>query len=197
MGESKIKLIILVGESACGKDYIKPKLIDKMCFENIKTNTTRKPRYFGENGYNFSTEEEYETQMNEGEVVESAIFHGNRYWTTNSMFEGRCTKVIILEPSGVRVYKKKFAEEAVVIYLKATERTRKMRMIKRVMGKTLAQKLITLLNVPKLFRIIKEANNRIRNDIEVFKDIKYDYIVDSNGDSDTLSEIISLLSYKR
>lgn len=71
-------LFLFVGKSASGKTTV----ADMLCndgYSQIASYTTRKPRYEGEIGHTFVSDEEYDQLEN---IVASTLYNGYRYCTT-------------------------------------------------------------------------------------------------------------------
>ena len=71
-------LFLFVGKSASGKTTVAD-MLEKDGYAQIASYTTRKPRYDGEIGHTFVTDEEYDKLEN---IMASTLYNGHRYCTT-------------------------------------------------------------------------------------------------------------------
>ena len=71
-------LFLFVGRSASGKTSVAD-MLEKDGYSQIASYTTRAPRYDGEIGHTFVTDEEYD-KLND--IVASTLYNGYRYCTT-------------------------------------------------------------------------------------------------------------------
>ncbi|KAE9548444.1 hypothetical protein FO519_008341 [Halicephalobus sp. NKZ332] len=111
---SKIRPIVLSGPSGGGKSTILKRAMDayKNCFAFSVSHTTRKPRSGEEHGkdYYFTTREEMERMIQNGEFIEHAKFGENLYGTSkksvNDIQSSGKICVLDVELQGVRNIKK-------------------------------------------------------------------------------------------
>lgn len=75
---SNSPLFLFVGKSASGKTTVAD-MLAKDGYSQIASYTTRKPRYDGEIGHTFVTDEEYDKLEN---IMASTLYNGHRYCTT-------------------------------------------------------------------------------------------------------------------
>ena len=71
-------LFLFVGRSASGKTSV-ANMLEKDGYTQIASYTTRPPRYDGEIGHTFVTDEEYDKLEN---IMASTLYNGHRYCTT-------------------------------------------------------------------------------------------------------------------
>ena len=71
-------ILAIVGESGSGKTTAAEYLDEKYGFKLIQSRTTRPPRYEGENGHTFVSNEEFDTYQNE-DMIALTKFGDNRY----------------------------------------------------------------------------------------------------------------------
>lgn len=71
-------ILAIVGESGSGKTTAAEYLDEKYGFKLIQSRTTRPPRYEGENGHTFVSNEEFDTYQNE-DIIAYTKFGDNRY----------------------------------------------------------------------------------------------------------------------
>lgn len=161
MNNQKV-LFLFVGESGAGKDTIANELESKFGYAVLKSYTTRKPRQYEGFTHIFISEDEIEKYKED--IVAYTFFDGNHYFSTLDQILKN--DIYIIDPAGVRVLKEKTKDnkniKLVTIYIRADVKDRKDRMKKR--GD----------NHEKIL-------DRIVNDIEMFKDIEYDYAVTNHN----------------
>lgn len=71
-------LFLFVGKSASGKTTV-AEMLEKNGYSQIASYTTRAPRYDGEIGHTFVTDEEYDKLT---DIMASTLYNGHRYCTT-------------------------------------------------------------------------------------------------------------------
>ena len=72
-------LFLFVGRSASGKTTIADMLAKEHGYKQVESYTTRKPRFDGERGHIFVSEEEFK---NLGELAAYTYYNDNHYGTT-------------------------------------------------------------------------------------------------------------------
>lgn len=116
-------LIVISGPSGVGKGTIINKLfdMDDNLYFSVSA-TTRKPRQGEVNGvhYTFKTVEEFEHDIETGEMLEHAQFSGNYYGTPRSAVEKKLSQgkdvVLDIEIQGAKNVKR-LMPEAVLVYI--------------------------------------------------------------------------------
>ncbi|MGN0628209.1 MAG: guanylate kinase [Oscillospiraceae bacterium] len=116
-------LLVVSGPSGVGKGTVINRLfdIDDNLYFSVSA-TTRNPRPGEVNGvhYNFKTREEFERDIENGEMLEYAEFGGNYYGTPKSAVERKLSQgkdvVLDIEIQGARNVKR-LMPEAVMVYI--------------------------------------------------------------------------------
>ena len=116
-------LTVISGPSGVGKGTIIKRLfeIEENLYFSVSA-TTRKPRPGEIDGvhYSFKTVEEFERDIENGEMLEHATFNGNYYGTPKSAIEQKLSEgkdvVLDIEIQGAKNVKK-MMPEAVLVYL--------------------------------------------------------------------------------
>ena len=124
-------MLILVGPSASGKTEVAQILINNYGMQRMVTYTTRPMRYGEENhvSYHFVSKEEFLEIKQNDEFVETTVYNENYYGTRKSdVTDG---KIVILEPNGLKAFKKEMKDSVMSFYLITTEATRLNRMLCR------------------------------------------------------------------
>jgi guanylate kinase len=93
-------IYLVVGASGSGKTYIVDKICKDFDMKQVNSRTTRKPRYEGEIGHKFVTNEiadkEFET------AIAKTNYNGYRYYTTVEDLEE--ADFYVIDPEGVRSF---------------------------------------------------------------------------------------------
>lgn len=122
-------LYLFVGRSASGKSTIANILEEKHGYKQVSSYTTRPPRYEGESGHIFITEEEFN---NLGELAAYTFYNNHHYGTTFEQLK-ECD-IYVIDVPGVESLLKKLKDDnrpIVVLYFDADVRTRITRMLDR------------------------------------------------------------------
>ena len=179
-------LYLFVGKSSSGKTTIASKLEEKYGYRQVFSYTTRKPRYEGEIGHIFVSEEEFN---NLGELAAYTLYHGHRYGTTFEQLN-ECNLYVIDIP-GVKTLLDKckdYNRKICVIYFDVSVYNRIQRMLNR--GDSDTQIVSRLLNDEKddwyrqLETLVWHYANNEHMDITLHK-------VDANSMlSDVMSQVV-------
>lgn len=100
------KIILVVGRSASGKSSITREACNKLHLNLVKSYTTRPPRpkeLTGESDHYFITEEEYETQKDQFDIVAYTEINGFKYFTTEDILNN--SDVYVIDPKGIEYLK--------------------------------------------------------------------------------------------
>ena len=121
-------LFLLIGKSASGKTTIANMLEQQLCYKQVYSYTTRKPRYHGEIGHVFVSNDEFDAL---GEMVAYTEYNGNRYGTTAEQLD-QC-QIYVVDVPGVATLLKRYNtyRPIVTIYFDTTTYTRINRMLER------------------------------------------------------------------
>lgn len=126
------KFLLLVGKSGSGKDTIARKLCDEFGLIQLKSYTTRRPRYFGEDTHTFVSE-----LPDESDTVKRVAythFNGHEYCATNEQVDN--SDIFIVDPDGVLYFMEHYQgdKKPVVVYIDMPWTVRLSRMIGRKDG---------------------------------------------------------------
>lgn len=157
-------IILLVGASGSGKSTLAEELEKVYGIKAIPSYTTRPPRYDGEKGHIFVTDEEFDKLEN---LIAYAETTSARYAVTEDMFEDEQYGVYVIDNSGIKYLKESYKgdREFYVVYITAPLRERYVRMVRRP------------IDDPVGF-----ALKRIEHDAVEFKNVPYDIkIENANG----------------
>ena len=96
-------IYLIVGCSGSGKTTITEQLEQKYGLKSIQSYTTRKPRYDGESGHTFVSDEEFDKLT---DMVAYTEFAGNRYCAIAEQVENN--DLYIIDPKGVDFFMKSY-----------------------------------------------------------------------------------------
>lgn len=122
-------LFLFVGRSASGKTTIANFLAQKHGYKQVESYTTRSPRFDGESGHIFVSEEEFK---NLGELAAYTFYNGNHYGTTLEQLN-ECD-IYVVDIPGVETLLKKLKDDTrpiCIFYFDASVYNRILRMIDR------------------------------------------------------------------
>ena len=173
-------IFLIVGCSGSGKTTITEQLEQKYGLKSIQSYTTRKPRYEGETGHIFISDEEFDKLT---DMVAYTEFAGNRYCATAEQVENN--DLYIIDPKGIDFFMKSYkgSKTPKVIFISSNLTTRYERMVGRAETKGKSHQ-----------EAIESSLTRIVNDASEF----YDYIqgqawidyVCKNNSNDKLEDIV-------
>ena len=173
-------IFLIVGCSGSGKTTITEQLEQKYGLKSIQSYTTRKPRYEGETGHIFISDEEFNKLT---DMVAYTEFAGNRYCATAEQVENN--DLYIIDPKGVDFFMKAYkgSKTPKIIFISSNLTTRYERMVGRAETKGKSHQ-----------EAIESSLTRIVNDAGEF----YDYIqgqawvdyVCKNNSNDKLEDIV-------
>ena len=92
----KTKIICVVGESGAGKSHMVSYLEDEFGIPQIESRTTRPPRFAGERGHTFVTEEEFDTYQEE-HMLAYTEWKGHHYCCLHQDVHGPMVSYVIDE----------------------------------------------------------------------------------------------------
>ena len=173
-------IFLIVGCSGSGKTTITEQLEQKYGLKSIQSYTTRKPRYEGETGHIFISDEEFDKIT---DMVAYTEFAGNRYCATAEQVENN--DLYIIDPKGVDFFMKAYkgSKTPKIIFISSNLTTRYERMVGRAETKGKSHQ-----------EAIESSLTRIVNDAGEF----YDYIqeqawidyVCKNNNNDKLEDVV-------
>ena len=173
-------IFLIVGCSGSGKTTITEQLEQKYGLKSIQSYTTRKPRYDGETGHTFVSDEEFDKLT---DMVAYTEFASNRYCATAEQVDNN--DLYIIDPKGVDFFMKAYkgSKTPKIIFISSNLTTRYERMIGRAETKGKSHQ-----------EAIESSLTRIANDASEF----YDYIqgqawidyVCKNNSNDKLEDIV-------
>lgn len=124
-------MLIITGESACGKSTVEKKLSQFFGFNKLVSYTTRQIRENEVDGvdYHFITVEKFEKLKDEGFFAEYATYNGWNYGTAKA----DCTddKVLVATPHGLRQLKNNKDLNIVSFYINVPRRDRLIKILQR------------------------------------------------------------------
>ena len=173
-------IFLIVGCSGSGKTTITEQLEQKYGLKSIQSYTTRKPRYDGETGHIFISDEEFDKIT---DMVAYTEFDSKRYCATAEQVENN--DLYIIDPKGVDFFMKAYkgSKTPKIIFISSNLTTRYERMVERAETKGKSHQ-----------EAIESSLARIANDAGEF----YDYIqgqawidyVCKNNSNDKLEDVV-------
>lgn len=141
--------ILLMGKSGSGKTTVANELYNRYGLSSIESYTTRPPRYKGERGHTFISDEEFDELT---DMVAYTDFNGYRYCATSEQVEDN--QIYIIDPAGVDYFDEHYVgdKDVIVVYLDVDDDICFERMVKD--------------------RGVEEAEARLKNDAVAFKDAR-------------------------
>ena len=121
-------IFLVVGPSGSGKTTLVGMLEQSCGLTVIESYTTRKPRYSGEKGHIFVSDEEFDQLT---DLVGYTEYNNHRYAATAKQVENN--DIYVIDPAGVAYFKEHYhgSKQVRVIGIWATEPARKKRMFLR------------------------------------------------------------------
>ena len=123
----KDKILCIIGRSGSGKTTIAEEL-EKRGFVAVQSYTTRKPRFEGERGHTFVSDEEFNKLKN---ILAYNEYNGARYCTT--MFQIDNSDVYVVDIPGLKMLREKYhgLKRIVAVGLMVSEGVARDRMLSR------------------------------------------------------------------
>lgn len=112
------KIVLIVGPSGSGKSTIAEYMEKLYNLKNVVSYTTRKPRYEGEKGHVFLTEDVFKSLP---DMCAYTFFNGNHYGVTADVVNR--SDLYIIDPAGVDYFKEHYTgiKSPVVVYIDVPE----------------------------------------------------------------------------
>lgn len=128
------KIILVVGRSASGKSSITREACNKLHLNLVKSYTTRPARpkeLTGGSDHYFITEEEYETQKDQFNIVAYTEINGFKYFTTEDILNN--SDVYVIDPKGIEYLKQHCSNnyQFVTVYIRTSPMAAKARAMSR------------------------------------------------------------------
>ena len=98
-------LFCILGASASGKSTLVQKLEIELNMKQISSYTTRPPRYEGEAGHTFVTEEEFQ---NLNDIVAYNYYLNNHYGVTSQQIDDEAHDLYVVDQTGLNELKEKY-----------------------------------------------------------------------------------------
>ncbi len=124
-------MLIIVGPSAAGKTEIVKRLTEISHLKKLVTYTTRLLRWneIEDVDYHFISLDDFKEKLDNNFFFEYVIYNNNYYGTAiNDIVP---SNVVILEPNGLKKYVEQAHDKVKICFLKCSEETRRIRMVKR------------------------------------------------------------------
>jgi guanylate kinase len=178
-------LFLFVGKSASGKTTIANMLAEKHNLIQVESYTTRLPRFDGEKGHIFISEDEF---IDLGELAAYTYYDGNHYGTTFEQLS-KCD-IYVIDIPGVESLLQKLKDDTrpiCIFYFDASVYNRILRMIDRDDGD---MKIVSRLLEDEKFDWFKKLdslswhyNNIIGKNVDL-------YSINANNDTKSVVELV-------
>ena len=121
-------LFLFCGRSASGKTTVANMLAEKYGYIQVESYTTRSPRFDGETGHIFISEEEFH---NIGDLAAYTYYNGNHYGTTFEQLDE--SDIYVIDVPGIESLLEKLNNERqiIIMYFKTSTYNRIIRMLDR------------------------------------------------------------------
>lgn len=121
-------LYCIIGPSGSGKTTVVEALSRDHGLVSVNSYTTRPPRYYGEPGHIFVSDEEFDKL---GELCAFVKYSGYRYGITSNLLD--CSDLYVIDPEGARYLKEHYTGDKVIhnIWLDTSPEVRYKRMLYR------------------------------------------------------------------
>lgn len=173
-------IFLIIGCSGSGKTAITEKLEELYHLKSIQSYTTRPPRYDGETGHIFVSNEEFDELTDKVGYTE---FAGYRYCATSEQVENN--DLYVIDPKGVDFFMNAYkgSKTPEIIFIDSDLTTRYNRMVKRAEDKG-----------DTFLTAVDKALNRIKTDVVEFYDYTHnnahvDFVV-RNNKNDNLNQVV-------
>lgn len=179
-------IYLIVAPSGAGKTAITELLESNHGLKSIQSYTTRPPRYDGETGHIFISNEDFDKLV---DITAYTEFAGNRYCATAQQVEEN--DLYVIDPKGVEYFKQSYkgSKPIKIIYIESDLTTRYERMKKRAED-----------NGASYLEAVDYSLKRITNDVNEFYDYihhaaQVDYILQNGVDTDINTAVNELYLY--
>lgn len=165
-------MYLLVGKSGSGKSTIARFMEKEWGYKELKSYTTRQPRYEGEDTHIFISHDDFQRYKDNNEIVAYSFFNGEHYFCTRTQLY--YNDVYVIDPDGIEYLKQRVDDiYFITIYIDVPFYRRMWRMWRR------GDSLISILQ-------------RLWNDRIKFANVQYDYRINNIDIIDALVYIKSI-----
>ena len=172
-------MIVCVGASASGKTKLAKTLYQKYGYQKCVTTTTRTKREGEIDGvdYHFISKENFRELENQNAFFESSSYHNHLYGIQKK--DVHKNGIVIVEPSGANTLINQLGESVFIVYVKASEKLRRQRMVLRKDDPVIIDQRIQndrkIFNQASLKRIDLKIVNETRTLEEIASDVNKHY----------------------
>jgi len=122
-------IVVVLGGSGSGKTEF-CLACEKIGIPRVITNTSRARRSSDKpNAYHFRTKEEFEVLIEQGELLEYAVYNNNYYGITKDSITNPC--IVVVEPQGYFKLREFYGDEVFMVYLEVSDEERARRALLR------------------------------------------------------------------
>lgn len=176
-------IYLIVAPSGAGKTTIVDFLESNYGLKSINSYTTRRPRFDGETGHIFVSDEEFDKLT---DMVAYTMFDNNRYCATVEQVEEN--DLYVIDPKGVEFFKQHYNgnKQVKVIYIESDITTRYERMRQRAEDTGLSHLEAVDLSLKRIVNDVSEFYDYVHHRVQV------DYTVKNNNNT-TIKDIADKL----
>lgn len=187
-------LYLIVGKSASGKTTVAEFLEKEKGMKSVQSYSTRKPRYEGETGHTFISDEEFDQLEN---IIAYTEYHGHRYCSTQKQLDE--ADVYVVDPPGVETLLERYSNQSrdiCIIFFSASIQTRIDRMRNRnddnekIIGRLYNDSEYNWWDrISHIYSISKLINDNYKNNLH----LSY---IDANQDlENVINEVLSIIDH--
>ena len=176
------KLFCIVGRTASGKDTLAREVAKQSGLKILISYTTRPKRFPHEDTHVFVTEQNYQTDKENNQIIAYTEINGNKYWCTKEQLAQ--SDIYIIDPQGLETLKANNNDiDFVTIYIYADEDKRRKRFCMRE---------------PYGSALFAARNTSENMQFESFEYTKaYDYIVTNDIFSQAAKELMEIINKEK
>lgn len=179
-------IYLIVAPSGAGKTTITQLLETKYGLKSIQSYTTRPPRFDGETGHVFVSDEEFDKLT---DIIAFTTFANYRYCATTEQVESN--DLYVIDSKGVEFFKQHYrgSKQVKIIYIDSDMTTRYERMKQRAENRGCTY-----------LEAVDCSLKRIVNDVYEFYDyihcnVQVDYVIENGYDTDINAAVDNVYSY--
>ena len=177
-------LFLIVAQSGTGKTTLANMLEEQCGLRQLESYTTRAPRYEGETGHIFITEDEFENLEN---IIAYTVYNQFEYCATAEQLDK--SDVYVIDVPGVKTLLEKYKRDRkiIIFYLSADIKTKIKRMKERGDSDS---KILSRIYNDNMFSWLEELEKVVGNN----KQAKIVFINGNQNKDDVFQEVLSYIN---
>lgn len=122
------RIYLFIGKSGSGKTTIAETLGEKYGWKIVESYTTRLPRFEGESGHKFVSEEEFDKLL---DICAYTLFDGHKYGATQQQIDE--ADIYIVDPKGLTYFMEHYqgGKDLVAVYFRCNDSILRQRLLDR------------------------------------------------------------------